>query len=136
MRLPAYGTRMSPATAARLPLAAPAGTRLSLTTAADVVPRGRTVEPAGAATAVPESGALSHTDKDHCAQLPHEFRVDTNEEVAALDAGFARGNLGSAWFWALGGLAVLYAFGAWRNRRLFLRLDEAAKNAVGSWYSS
>jgi hypothetical protein len=29
-------------------------------------------------------------------------------------------------FWILGGLAALYGFVAWRNRRLFLKLDDAA----------
>jgi hypothetical protein len=37
----------------------------------------------------------------------------------------------SGWgFWVFGGLAALYAFGAWRNRRSFLKLDEAANGSA------
>jgi hypothetical protein len=39
----------------------------------------------------------------------------------------------SAWgFWTFGGLAVLFAFVTWRNRRLFLKLDEAAKDSASA----
>jgi hypothetical protein len=34
---------------------------------------------------------------------------------------------GNFWFWVIGGLAVLYAFKAWRNRRFFRKLDEAVR---------
>jgi hypothetical protein len=48
------------------------------------------------------------------------------------DRGPHHGRTDSAWFWVLGGLAALFAFGMWMNRRWFRKLDELVKGAVGS----
>jgi hypothetical protein len=43
-------------------------------------------------------------------------------------------HMSSVTFWFFGGFAALYALVAWRNRKLFLKLDEAAISAGGNWH--
>jgi hypothetical protein len=48
------------------------------------------------------------------------------------DRGTHHRHMSGVGFWIFGGLAALYAFVAWRNRRSFLKLDTAAKGTPGS----
>jgi hypothetical protein len=50
------------------------------------------------------------------------------------DRGPQPRHMSSVTFWIFAGLAALYALAAWRNRKSFLKLDEAATEAGGSWH--
>jgi hypothetical protein len=73
--------------------------------------------------------------------IPADLAGVSDEERAARPARSDRAVVGSwahhkhlsGWgFWTFGGLAALYAFVAWRNRRLFRKLDDAANRALGA----
>jgi hypothetical protein len=69
------------------------------------------------------------------------FAVTAVASVALLAAGLVtelwwdhsthHKHMSGVGFWIFGGLAALYAYVTWRNRRLFLKLDEAAKGSTG-----